>query len=1809
MNKSLILRGLDALCGEPFWMPNFLESPTLPLLTRCFQHTVLVWIPFVFVLLTSPVLMFQITIKQNPPLPWTRLLAAKIFITCFLVVDTIILFLVACFELFDTSHAANPVDFIYPLMLCVSMIVMAGLILACQKHGRLTSAVIFLIWLVFAICGIPEFYWWINIGFGALNTAFDVFRYLCFLVWYACVVTQVVLFSFADIPADGRCKRDKNQSAEKSCSFLNRQTMWWFNALCAIGIRKPLEISDLYSLNPDDTSAILVPQWNRSWDSAMKKYNEKKKQLTKEEIHLNGNAFPRHIINDHNGAGQSNEDENDNVPLLTASAEQTSSSYGSVAKDDQHLTSQLKAPSILYRLVYLFKWDLICAMFMKLLSDLLQFVNPQLLKALISFTSNLSAPLWHGIVLSILMFIVSELSSLLQNHYYYLTYRVATRVQTCLTAAVYQKAMRLSNAARREKTIGEMVNLMAIDVDRVQQIVPQSQQYWSTPLQISLSLYFLWNQVGVSVLSGMCVMVLLLPINFLITLQTRKYQIKQMKVKDERTKMVNEVLSGIKVIKLYAWEPPMEQVITELRDKELSLIRKAAFLKTVSDMLNCASPFLVALSTFTTFVLSDPSNVLTPEIAFVSLTLFNQLRQPMSTVAELITQTVQLMVSNRRLQDFLVADELEDYIEKAPLDPQNDEAVDVCGVSMTWDRSAVVPCLRDINFSTQRGSLICIVGRVGAGKSSMLMSLLGEMEKVSGRLGVYGNMAFVPQQPWIQNQTVRQNITFGMPFDEYFYGRIMSACCLYPDMQVLTMGDLTEIGEKGINLSGGQKSRISLARAVYQNRDIYLLDDPLSAVDSHVGAQLFSNVIGPEGILRSKTRILVTHELSYLKYADLILIMSDGQITSDGSYAELTKSGAFTEFVEQCKSEQAAAVNGSPPQDEDSYISDDSDDTFVDDTTEVEDMLGTSALSTVSGMVTRRRHSTLKIGRRRRTSTTRGSIISTDASYRPLTGAEKVETGRVKPVVYLKYFRAMGTVLSALFVFGMTASTLASMGRNVWLTDWSNDNIGDSNHTAKPVALRLGIYAGIGFLEILLLFFGMSSLLFGGVAASRNLHYPLLRAIFRAPMSFFDTTPFGRILNRIGKDIETVDYLLPYNVQFFTQCLLQVLSTLVIIIASTPIFIFVVIPLAVMYFIIMRYYIATSRQLKRLESITRSPIYSHLSESVNGCATVRAYNLIQKFCRIEELKVDTHVQCRYLNYVANRWLSVRLEFIGNCVVLFAALLATLTRETISAGVLGLSVSYSFNITFVLNFAIRQITKLETNIVSVERIKEYSETPPEAEWKSKPGREPPKNWPSQGKIRIENYSTRYRPSLDLVVKGLNAEINAHEKIGIVGRTGAGKSSVTLALFRMIEPAGGHLIIDGIDISSLGLHDLRSNITIIPQDPVLFSGTLRFNLDPFNRHKDEEIWRALEYANLKEFAEANPAKLEHEITEGGDNISIGQRQLVCLARALLRKTKVLVLDEATAAVDMATDALIQNTIKSEFSDATVITIAHRLNTIMDYDRILVLEDGRIKEFDSPASLMANKKSTFYSMANRKLAQILCLVACQNNFMPFLLLSNIMSTRPTRTQKKIQKDYMVPEYKLVVVGDGGVGKSSLTIRLVQNEFVEYYDPTIEDNYRKQVIIDDETCILDILDTAGQEEYSAMRDNYMQTGDGFLVVFALDELNSFQKIRRYCEQIRRIKDTEQVPIVMVGNKTDLVRRAMDQHTITDLAQCLGVPYQSTSAKTRVGVDVAFHSLVREIRKQRRQHGNSNKDLVPSYCAKKEKKLKGKKSGKCSVI
>ncbi|KAK0419050.1 hypothetical protein QR680_013923 [Steinernema hermaphroditum] len=1524
-------------CVDEFWNENIFDGNIsgLPVFTDCFQHTALIGIPCAFFWLLLPILLVQLRISTGPVLPWTTLMSIKSILTIILICDRLFVITWAITQSFLDDHIEPIINFVYP---CVQLVTLIGLWLAkneCRRRGIRSSGVLFCSWLLFAVMGIPEFYAWIKLGTEPATTAqLDTARYVAYLVWYPICLLQLLAFCWSD-PTGWKSKYNDPDSPEETASFLNRQSFWWFNGMVALGKRKPLEVNDLFKLRTEMTAKVMDEEWERMWQEAMVDYKAKHK------VYKESRAYVSLV--------------DAKTPLLGSEKKSYGSTVNVNAPPDE---DKPEPPSIIWRLFLLCRWDFLGGTFVKIWSDILQFANPILLNQLISFTEDANAPWWQGIAYAIGIFIASELRSIFLNNYFYCMFRAGVRIQSILTTAVYRKTLKLSNSARREKTVGEIVNLMAIDVERFQMITPQVQQYWSSPFQIVLALFLLWQTVGVAAFSGVAIMLLVIPVNFTISIVVKKWQVMQMRLKDERVKMSNEVLNGIKVVKLYAWEPPMLAEIDKIRRKEVALIRRSAMTRAITDILNVASPFLVALVTFTTYTLMDSKNSLTPQIAFVSLTLFNQLRSPMMMVADLIGQTVQAMVSNKRLKEFFVADELdENAIDKVDSN-EYERSIDMEDARFSWERNGGPATLRTIDLHVENTKLISVIGTVGSGKSSLLQALLGEMDKLQGYVGVRGSLAYVPQQSWIQNMTLRENILFGAKYDRQRYQKVIEACALKPDFDILPHRDHTEIGEKGINLSGGQKARVSLARAIYQDRDIYLLDDPLSAVDTIVGKHIFEKVIGPNGLLNNKTRILVTHSLSYLKESDVIVIMHDGIIKNHGEYEDLILDPEASRTILGLQ-EEAESPTGTSSGAETVSLSADH------ESASEEDFDRRSSVRSRKKTVSRQ-------------SSVRKSVLSTlsaDIIAKKMIQEEKAETGRVKFSVYMQYFRAMTWRSVLIFALFFPASYTIQTLRNFWLSDWSNDNAAGAD-TASSVSLgtRLGVFGVMGFGELACLLVALLSLISGGIHASMNLHNPLLYNLLRSPLSFYDVTPLGRILNRLGKDIEVVDLRLSMNFRFLLVCILSVLQTITIIMISTPIFGVVIVPLAVIYVLVLRYFITTSRQLQRLTSISRSPLYSHFSESIQGASSIRAYGMRNRFCKEFQDKVDTHISCKYFSLMSNRWLAVRLEFLGNLIVLFAALFAVLAKSsgTISAGLIGLSVSNSLNVTFMLNFLVRQISDIETYIVSVERISEYSKTPTEATWTPDVGHPPaPALWPLSGAIQIKDYSTRYRPGLDLALKGLNATIDPHEKIGIVGRTGAGKSSMALALFRIVEAAGGQIVIDDVDISNLPLHDLRSKITIIPQDPVLFSGTLRFNLDPFEEYSDADLWRALEHANLKNFVDAQPSKLYHVIGESGENISIGQRQLVCLTRAILRKSQVLVLDEATAAVDVNTDALIQQTIRKEFATSTVLTIAHRLNTIMDYDRVMVLEQGKVVEFETPQTLLANKQSLFYSMAkNAKL-----------------------------------------------------------------------------------------------------------------------------------------------------------------------------------------------------------------------------------------------
>ncbi|KRY11421.1 Multidrug resistance-associated protein 1 [Trichinella patagoniensis] len=1482
--------GIERFCGEPLWNPEIVNSTTFPEFTSCFRNTVLVWIPLLFLAVLTPLQLCFCLRSRHLPLPFRPLLVLKFITACALVIATAVCWISMLILKKSGQRDIYDADFVGPLLLCISMIDLLFLQIACRQRGFVTSGVVFLSLTAFVICGSIEFSYWVNHS-KSVTFAFCFFFHpihfakfqipseemvprMSYLVYYVLLVIQWFFWCWADKSASYETV-DKNSvkssfHTKKVCpeyksSFLNQTLFEWFTVLAYRGWREPLTQNHIWNLTDDYLSKTVVSDWESRWTPKMKKYWKEKAAAVEKTYEVNF--------------------KNQKVQVIAESKK----------------LKMPAAPSVIKTLFQCHKWTFFTSLLLKFAADTIQFASPQILSLLIKFVENTNEPVWKGYFYSVLMFASALIFTVLTQYHFHMVYQLSIKVRSTLVSALFTKSLRLSNAARRQSTIGEVVNLMSVDVQRFTDVVLYISMIGSAPYQILLSVYFLWEVIGASVLSGVGFLILLIPLNYFISSKQNKLQVSQMKYKDERMKLVNEILNGIKVLKLYAWEMAFGKQVNNIRKKELDILKTAAYYRAATSFIWTCAPFLVK---FNLFIF----------IKFISVFPF--------------------------------------YL---------DDAIKVTDGEFAWDNTIERPTLQNINFSIKPGELVAVVGQVGAGKSSFLSAILGEMEKRNGTVGIKGNVAYVPQQAWIQNMTVRENILFNKPYRSDLMKKVLDGCSLNRDLQLLSGGEEAEIGEKGVNLSGGQRQRISLARAVYQNADIYLLDDPLSAVDSHVGQHIFENIISNNGLLKNKTRVFVTHGLGYLKDVDKIIVLNHGTISEIGTYNELlSRKGAFAKLIETYIQER----------NEDETFSDDVIDEIIEDAAKVDLRLYERSISSVGSDGSRKRVKTsnqfdtddyVKDHER-----AYGKMLSSKKKQNEgkLIQEEEAAVGNIKAKVYLDYVRAIGFFSTFVITMLYITSNGFSVGASFWLADWSYDANRYANETTST-DVRLGIYASLGVLQGIFILLATTLLSYSMVLASRDIHESLLNNLLRSPMSFYDVTPLGRILNRIGKDIDVIDDTLPLTVRTWIMAGLGVLSVLLVILISTPIFAAVIVPIAILYYFLQKIYIRSSRQLKRIESVTRSPVYSHFQESLTGAAVIRAFQVQERFIFESERRLDENQTSFYQNEVSNRWLAVRLELIGNFLVLMAAIFAVISREDkISAGIVGLSVSYALQITQSMNYAVRMTGDLETNIVAVERTNEYMHTPTEAALTS--DERLPNDWPTNGTIQFSDYKLRYREGLELCLKGITCLIRGGEKIGIVGRTGAGKSSLTLALFRIVEPAGGSLLIDNTDITKIGLHDLRSRLTIIPQEPVLFCGTLRINLDPYEAYSDQDIWRNLERAHLKAFVSSLPDKLQHMISEGGENLSVGQRQLVCLARALLRKTKILILDEATAAVDLETDDLIQQTIRLHFSDCTVLTIAHRLNTIIDNDRIMVLDAGRIAEFEPPQQLLDNKNSIFYSMA---------------------------------------------------------------------------------------------------------------------------------------------------------------------------------------------------------------------------------------------------
>ncbi|KAF1319121.1 Abc transporter c family member 5, partial [Globisporangium splendens] len=1080
----------------------------------------------------------------------------------------------------------------------------------------------------------------------------------------------------------------------------------------------------------------------------------------------------------------------------------------------------------------------------------------------------------------------------------------ALRLTQALKSLLFQKSIRRNLAqSKKNKDAVDISNLYTSDVTNVLWAAFQINSLWILPLQIVIVVYMLYDVIGLAAFAGLAVIGVTMLTSFVVAMLTGKAFKDIMARKDERMKTIKEVFGAIQIVKFNAWEPQFAKKIDVLRKFELQAVAKYMFLNSASVFVLWTSPIFVSAVSFAVYSLVM-DQTLTAAKVFTAIALFNAIRDPLRDLPNVIQTCIQAQVSLKRMGEFLALDEFrsDNVVRDDPQQPQ-DVVVAVENGSFGWTLES--PILKNVNLQAKKGDLLVVHGTVGAGKSSLCSALLGEMEKISGNVFVRGRVAYYSQQTWIQNATIRENILFGNSYDHQRYQKVLDACGLVTDLAHFPGGDATEIGQKGVNLSGGQKARVCLARACYSDADVFILDSPLAAVDAVVQSEIFGKCIC--GLLEHKTIILVTHSPDIIasEAANYKILVRDGELTGVREDAVKPRH-CFEPKLSPRKVKQA--------------------------------------------------HEQEETEERKARMTQAGKLVED----------EEREEGRVAKSVFLQYFQAIGGLNVCLFLIIVQVLWQGfQIGSDLWLSHWTGQTLGVYNEAETEH--NMTIYTLLGAGSALMVLVRTLTVAFVGLRASRQLFEMMTHALLHAPLRFFDANPIGRIVNRYSDDVSTVDFNLPFAFGsvlggfFFT---VFQLATAVYTVSFLGV---MIVPLVYMYVKVANFYLAPSREISRLWKVAASPVLSHVTETEEGVLHIRAFGpeYVQRALATNFERIDLCNKVWYVLAVGRQWFQLRMQLLGCGVVILVVSSLVYLHAFLSPGLVGLAFSYALSVDGRLSGLVQMWSWVEISMVSPERILEYAAIPAEGA-KNVLVIEPATQWPHQGSIKFENVVFSYKEGAPAVLKGLSFDIKNNEKIGIVGRTGAGKSSLTMALFRINELDAGRILIDGEDISTMPLRSLRSKLSIIPQSPVLFKGTLRAYMDPFDEFTDAEIWSAFEKVEMKEQIGSLENQLSYELSENGENFSVGERQMLCMARALLTQTRIVVMDEATASIDHATEKKLQTMIDRDFKDATVLTIAHRLATVLDSDRIMVLSDGNVVEFDSANNLVQNPKGVFYELA---------------------------------------------------------------------------------------------------------------------------------------------------------------------------------------------------------------------------------------------------
>ncbi|GAB4850548.1 ABC transporter C member 13 [Ancistrocladus abbreviatus] len=1190
-------------------------------------------------------------------------------------------------------------------------------------------------------------------------------------------------------------------------------------------------------------------------------------------------------------------------------------------------------PSLFRAICSAYGWPYFRLGLLKVFNDCVGFAGPLLLNKLIQFLQQGSRNV-DGFGLAVSLGLTALLKSFLDTQYTFHLSKMKLKLRSGIMTIIYWKCLHVSLAERSKFSEGEIQTFMSVDAERTVNLCNSFHDMWSLPLQIGLALYLLYTQVNFAFVSGVAITVLLIPVNKWISKLIASATEKMMKQKDERIRQTGELLAHIRTLKMYAWESLFTGWVIETRSSEVVHLSTRKYLDAWCVFFWATTPTLFSLFTFGLFVLMG--HQLDAATVFTCLALFNTLISPLNSFPWVINGLIDAFISTKRLSRFLASSEHKSVlgIMDDPLSqscsssqtngPLEDKAVVIHEACFSWSTNCIEEqCFKldNVSLSFRKGTFVVIVGEVGSGKSSMLNSILGEMQLIHGWIHRDGSVAYVPQVPWILSGAIRENILFGKEYESKRYSDVLQACALDVDISQMVAGDMTYIGEKGTNLSGGQRARLALARAIYHDADIYLLDDVLSAVDAQVARCILHNAI-LGALVNQQTRFLCTHNIEAISSADVVVVMEKGQAKFIGSPANL--------------SVPSYSIFSLP-------------------------------IGENSSLHVQRRGSSLDSVESKESLFVEKDCICVSEEAQEIIDVEERKEGKVDLAVYKKYAAFCGWFVSALILLSAMLMQASRNGNDLWLSYWV-DTTGGSRGTDYSLSFYVVILSIFCIINSFLTLLRAFSFAFGGLRAAVQVHDMLLNKLVSAPVHFFDQTPCGRIINRLSSDLYTIDDSLPFILNIFLANFVGLLGIVIVISFVQVMFLLLLLPFWYVYKKLQFYYRSTSRELRRLDSVSRSPIYASFTETLDGSSTIRAF-MLEDFFFVKFIEyVAMYQRTSYSELTASLWLSLRLQFLAAFIISFIGILAVAGSHGDfpvslgTPGLVGLALSYAAPIVSLLGSFLTSFTETEKEMVAIERVLQYMDVPQE---ESQGSYSLNPDWPFEGKIEFQNVTLRYLPSLPAALNDITFTIAGGSQVGIIGRTGAGKSSILNALFHLTPTCGGRILVDNVNIDDVALQDLRSRLAVVPQTPFLFHGSLRDNLDPYQMSDDVKIWETLDKCHMKKEVQ-RAGGLEIQLKESGISFSVGQRQLLCLARAFLKSSKVLCLDECTANIDTQTASILHNVISSECRGMTVITIAHRISTVMNMDNLLVLEQGILVEEGNPEVLLQDEHSMFSAFA---------------------------------------------------------------------------------------------------------------------------------------------------------------------------------------------------------------------------------------------------